>query len=319
MAKYQFEVNHYKKINEEPSSHHKGVVTQNKPFDLLCLDLKELPLYPLETEIKTNIVLGFESANHESYALYFADYLLFCLTLKKPNEFSHNEKLIVIKKGEQALLFYEGNERREEDYLTLIHHSFSQIETFDDPSLLIPYALCRQDIQADRNELHKLENEISEVELSLDKELANPQTTILTLRKKLSSYKHHYLSLIDLLEELTEDYSKLLTPSIQQEYDRLLNKLTRLNQYTSHLLEYIAQVYDRYRSEIDLKLNRTMSIFTIISAIFLPLTLIVGWYGMNFPNMPEIDAKHGYLYVIILSLTVLILSLYYIKKRGFWD
>jgi magnesium transporter len=46
-----------------------------------------------------------------------------------------------------------------------------------------------------------------------------------------------------------------------------------------------------------------MKVFTVITAVFLPLTLIVGWYGMNF-TMPEYGWSHGYLYVIALSIVV---------------
>lgn len=126
-------------------------------------------------------------------------------------------------------------------------------------------------------------------------------------------------SLIDLFEDMTEDYEELLPQDADLNYQRLSNKLDRLYKYSVMLSEYVSQVNDRYRAQIDLNLNKTMKTFTILSAIFLPLTLIVGWYGMNFEGMPELGSKYGYLYVIGLSVTILTGSLLYIKKRGFWD
>ena len=57
---------------------------------------------------------------------------------------------------------------------------------------------------------------------------------------------------------------------------------------TIHLLDYAQQVKDAYQAQIDAKQNSNMQFLTVISTIFFPLTLITGWYGMNFQNMPEL-------------------------------
>ena len=72
---------------------------------------------------------------------------------------------------------------------------------------------------------------------------------------------------------------------------------------TLHLLEYAQQVRDAYQAAVDAKQNNNMQFLTLISTIFFPLTLITGWYGMNFRNMPEL--KNGYPGVIALSLVVI--------------
>ena len=65
-------------------------------------------------------------------------------------------------------------------------------------------------------------------------------------------------------------------------------------------------------------MNNTMKVFTIITTIFFPLTIIVGWYGMNFTHMPELTWEYGYIYVIILSvLIVAILGIIGKKKKWF--
>ena len=58
-----------------------------------------------------------------------------------------------------------------------------------------------------------------------------------------------------------------------------------------------------------------MMTLTVLAAVFLPLSLIVGWYGMNFP-MPEFTWPLGYGYVIILSLICLIFSIWYFRRKG---
>lgn len=63
------------------------------------------------------------------------------------------------------------------------------------------------------------------------------------------------------------------------------------------------------------RMNQVMKLLTIISTIFIPLTFIVGVYGMNFHNMPEIAWKYGYMAVWILMLVVLGIMIYFIKKH----
>ena len=61
-----------------------------------------------------------------------------------------------------------------------------------------------------------------------------------------------------------------------------------------------------------------MKIFTVITSIFFPLTIIVGWYGMNFESMPEFKWRYGYVYVILLSVaTVLALTAFGRRKKWF--
>ena len=58
-----------------------------------------------------------------------------------------------------------------------------------------------------------------------------------------------------------------------------------------------------------------MKRFTVITSIFFPLTLIVGWYGMNFRAMPEFAWKYGYVYVIALSVIVVSVLIFISKKK----
>jgi magnesium transporter len=57
-----------------------------------------------------------------------------------------------------------------------------------------------------------------------------------------------------------------------------------------------------------------MRIFTVITGVFLPLTLIVGWYGMNL-QMPEYTWKYGYLFVIGLSVLVAVACIVLFRRR----
>ena len=96
-------------------------------------------------------------------------------------------------------------------------------------------------------------------------------------------------------------------------FGTLSDRADRLMSRTVHLLEYAQQVRDTYQAQVDAVQNKNMQFLTVVSTIFFPLTLITGWYGMNFQNMPEL--KHGYPGVILLSLIVVAVCIIFFKRK----
>ena len=100
------------------------------------------------------------------------------------------------------------------------------------------------------------------------------------------------------------------------------NFFIRLHQKSLELLEQIESdmsslesASNFYFSEQSRKMNEIMKTLTIISAVFIPLTFIVGVYGMNFDNMPELHARNGYFIVMAVMLLLVIALIIYFKKR----
>ena len=92
-------------------------------------------------------------------------------------------------------------------------------------------------------------------------------------------------------------------------------KVERLSNNCQMLKENLVQVREAYSSSLDYSINTVMKIFSVVTTIFQPLTLIVGWYGMNFTNMPELTWKYGYLGVVVLSITVVVFCLWLFRKK----
>ena len=99
---------------------------------------------------------------------------------------------------------------------------------------------------------------------------------------------------------------------------------SRLHQKSLELLEQIESdmgslhsASDYYFSAQSHKMNEIMKTLTIVSAIFIPLTFIVGVYGMNFKYMPELEYEHGY-YTIIGVMVLIVLGMIYYFKRRRW-
>jgi magnesium transporter len=70
-----------------------------------------------------------------------------------------------------------------------------------------------------------------------------------------------------------------------------------------------------YLSEVSTRMNEIMKVLTIIATIFIPLTFIVGVYGMNFKYMPELEYKYGYFIVWGVMVLIAILLIFYFKKK----
>ena len=95
-------------------------------------------------------------------------------------------------------------------------------------------------------------------------------------------------------------------------------RVIRLREESQLLREYCTQIQSLFQSEIDIRQNRIMQILTIVTTIFLPLSLIAGWYGMNFSGMPELHWRYGYPAIIAVSAAIVALSLWICKKKKFW-
>lgn len=165
----------------------------------------------------------------------------------------------------------------------------------------------------------QLRNDLTEMEESIVhgtvKESFNVE--LLAIKKKVLKYVNYYDQILDIAETLEENDNEILDEDRLIYITNLTNKVTRLRDDMNAMSNIADHIQDAYATFLDQKLNSTMKRFTIITTIFFPLTIIVGWYGMNFQNMPELAWKYGYLYVILLSaVTILILS--WVGRKNKW-
>ena len=127
-----------------------------------------------------------------------------------------------------------------------------------------------------------------------------------------------YSQLDDVAGRLRENEAGLFSPEEERLFRLYEERVIRLREESQLLREYCLQVQTMFQAEIDLRQNRTMKILTVVTTIFLPLSLLAGWYGMNFTGMPELTWKYGYPAAIAVSVGIVILSLWICKKKKFW-
>lgn len=169
--------------------------------------------------------------------------------------------------------------------------------------------------------LVQIEDALEEMESDL-MDFSNTQKDI---GWKIQFLRKKYLSLKKTILPFKESFGLLLKQS-----NDLLRKenLAFFNDSYNHLLiatqkveacrEMLSSLLDLYVSNNDLRMNTIMKRLTIVGTIFIPLTFVVGVWGMNFDNMPELKMKYGYYYAWGIMLLVGLFSWMYIKFKK-WD
>ena len=161
--------------------------------------------------------------------------------------------------------------------------------------------------------------EVSELEAQVLRDEADEDftTTLLDLKNRLLSAHNYYEQLLDITEAVEENENDIFDTDSLMYISNMGKKIVRLREDVDALSNMVVHLQDAYSSYLDMNLNKTMKFFTVITSIFFPLTIIVGWYGMNFQSMPEFYWRYGYLYVILLSIIV-VLVLVLVGKRKKW-
>lgn len=172
-------------------------------------------------------------------------------------------------------------------------------------------------VAGDTQFLERTGFELSELEEDLvhNKTDKDFNIDILAVKKQLLVKHNFYEQLLDITEALEEDDNELF-PAEELRYLANINtRLTRLREDTDALNDTAVHLQDAYQASLDLKLNNSMKFFTVLTTVFFPLTIIVGWYGMNFDTMAEFHWRFGYIYVIALSVVTVTLFTLFAKKR----
>lgn len=167
--------------------------------------------------------------------------------------------------------------------------------------------------------LQELEREIAMIEEAvLNKYCPEFNGKMLMLKKKIAKFCRYYTQLADVGQDLSDCELGFFGNEASRLFDRFYDRASRLAGETQILRDYAMQVQDVYQSEINIRQNDVMKILTVVTTIFLPLTLIAGWYGMNFAYMPELGMRYAYPVVIGISVLIVVLSLIIFKKKRYW-
>lgn len=89
-----------------------------------------------------------------------------------------------------------------------------------------------------------------------------------------------------------------------------------LAEYVDFLGNKINFLLDATLGVINIQQNQIIKLFTIMSVLFLPPTLVASWYGMNFKVIPELQWDYGYVYAIVLAVAAALVPFWWFKRKG---
>lgn len=107
-----------------------------------------------------------------------------------------------------------------------------------------------------------------------------------------------------------------IRPECRFYFQDLYEHMMRLFEMVDTQRELISSATEAHLSNVSNRLNEVMKVLTIIATIMMPLTVITGFYGMNFRNMPELGWRFGPLWALGLMGVVAVIMLVYFRKRG---
>lgn len=167
------------------------------------------------------------------------------------------------------------------------------------------YRLIDVTVENYYNVLDNIGEQIDEIEISIREDTSDGSFQKIQSIKKELIYLHKALyPLRDALGKVLKDESDFIQeeniPYFSDVYDHVIHLIDSLDTYR----DLSSGLTDQYLNIQNSKLNEVIRVLTIISTIFIPLTFIVGVYGMNFEYFPELEWKHGYATVWVVMLTI---------------
>jgi magnesium transporter len=135
------------------------------------------------------------------------------------------------------------------------------------------------------------------------------------LRREILNLRRSVYPLRDVINKLERQEPPIVQPDtgifIRDLYDHTIQVIETIEVFR----DMVAGLLDLYMNSINRKMNEIMKVLTIIATIFIPLTFIVGVYGMNFDHMPELHWPIGYPLIWLIMLLVVGGMIFYFKRK----
>jgi len=162
--------------------------------------------------------------------------------------------------------------------------------------------LSREIASLGRRDPHSFENPTEYLSHITDYEDIN-----ITIRENLTD-KHRVLS--SLLKSPT------ISENLKKEFSMMMKDVNSLVISANFNFERLDYIQNLFLNHLSVEQNKVIKIFTVMSVIFLPPTMIASIYGMNYKHMPELEWVYGYPFALTIIVLSAVLPLYIFKKKG---
>jgi magnesium transporter len=137
------------------------------------------------------------------------------------------------------------------------------------------------------------------------------------LKRTLSRIRRNVWPLRDLFNTLIRDESGLVTHDTAIFFRDCYDHTVRLMDVIESYRDLTASMMDIYLSSVEMRTNEIMRVLTVVSTVFIPLTFIVGLYGMNFENIPGLKTPYGF-DICLVTMALLALGMLGVFRHNKW-
>ncbi|MDW0117061.1 magnesium/cobalt transporter CorA [Sporosarcina thermotolerans] len=246
---------------------------------------------------------------------YYDGYTFFVLHSICSNDLEAEELNMFL--GENFIVtFHRGRLQEMDKARELI---MKQSKTWDQGHKFVTYQIIDKVVDQYFPILYNIEDHLDEIEEEL-----SPRTVHLSMdyvfevRSDLLRLRRTIFPMRELLYRMLNSGRLHFSQQEQAYFSDVYDHLIRLGEMIDSNRELTADIRDSQLSINSNRMNSIMTTLTIISSIFIPLTFIVGVYGMNFDRMPELHWQHGYLIVIIVMALIALSMIFWFKKKGWF-
>ncbi len=243
-------------------------------------------------------------------------------------EIYHDHYFIVINSiqfSNQDILLREVNLFLGKHYLiTVAKHEVAELQRI--PSLLreeeihapdfLLYHLVDQIVESYFDVIDQIENIIEDWEEEILLHTHKSQLIqIIGLRREILYAKRMIGPQRDLVEMLNKKELVLIDDHLQKYFSDIHENTVKIAESFETFRDLIGNLREAYQSSLSGRANDIMRVFTVLTTIFMPLTIITGIYGMNFTHMPELNSPYGYP-IVLIAMGLLATGMFiYFKKR----
>jgi magnesium transporter len=139
-----------------------------------------------------------------------------------------------------------------------------------------------------------------------------------SFKKQLFLVYRSISPLRDVLSRIAHNEIEFMSDVIALYHRDILDHLIQVLDEVDLYRETLNTMVEVYLSSVSNRTNDIMRVLTIISTVFIPLTFIVGLYGMNFDYMPELKQPYGYPIVIVVMIAITVGLIAYFKRKNWF-
>lgn len=162
------------------------------------------------------------------------------------------------------------------------------------------------------DELNIAINQFEDITLN---EQVLPQDDFYHVRKAFIRLKNNVFYLLESLESMTNHKHTLIKDSSNEYFHDLIDHLSRLDMQINLSRENLRNLVDVNINNQSNKMNKIMTTLTLFSAIFIPLSFLTGFFGMNFVHFEILSYEYAIAFFIGFCLLLIIFMIWFFKKR----